>query len=63
MGVDNIEYKEAEKTMLEMAKFNKTCMLLPTLPYKIGIFTAVISNYHPTSCHSQYRNCNELHAA
>jgi hypothetical protein len=41
MDVDGVEQPEAKATMKTIRDFNRGALLLPTLPYKIGIFSAV----------------------
>jgi hypothetical protein len=41
MDVDSLEWKDARIIFKSMARFNRTCMMFPALPYKIGIATAV----------------------
>jgi len=41
MGVDDIEYDEAEKILEQMWKFNRTSMKYHYAPYHAGFFTAI----------------------
>lgn len=41
MSVDNVPWEEAEKTFMKMVQSNRKGLFIATLPYKIGIVTAV----------------------
>lgn len=45
MVVDNVSYEEANQTFLEIAKKNEEGKYLLTVPYRIGIYTALAAGF------------------
>jgi hypothetical protein len=45
MAVDNVTWEAAEKVLQQMATSNRRGMSAVTLPYKLGIATAVIAGF------------------
>mmetsp|Transcript_41833 Transcript_41833/g.100411 ORF Transcript_41833/g.100411 Transcript_41833/m.100411 type:complete len:296 (+) Transcript_41833:309-1196(+) len=45
MAVDNVDYQEATKTFKQIAEKNREGVALASLPYKIGITTALVAGF------------------
>ncbi len=45
MAVDNFTWEQAQPTFLAMVEANRRGLFVVTLPYKIGIFTAVVAAF------------------
>lgn len=45
MGVDNITWEQAQPTFLSMVDANRRGLFMVTLPYKVGITTAVVAAF------------------
>lgn len=45
MAVDNISWKEAERTFLKIVESNRKYLFISTLPYKVGIVTALTAGF------------------
>jgi len=45
MAADNISWEQAQPTFIKVVESNRKGLSLATLPYKIGIFTAVVGGF------------------
>jgi hypothetical protein len=45
MSVDNVTWEDAQPSFAKMVKSNRKGLFLATLPYKVGIFTAVTAGF------------------